>query len=155
MPAVQTVYNERMAKAAAGMRANMTNDNVVTRICETVAGIGFGLAVSQGAGDKGAVLGGADSFNGISVRDVTVMPAADGTTDKYRRYANMSVMTLGDIWVKAKGTVNADDPVYWDATTGELSATDTTDSVGPVAGARWKTSATNGLLAIVTLGIQK
>lgn len=144
---VQASYSENIDAARAGMRANMNIDRVDTRICETEAGIGFGLAVSQGTGDKGAVIGGTlAGFSGITVRDVTLEP---GDEDVYQEGANMGVLTEGDIWVVAAAAVSAGQVVHFNATTGALT---NTGGQGPIVGARWMTSADQGGLAIVRLG---
>jgi hypothetical protein len=54
-----------------GMIADEVEHSVTTRLCETTAGIGFGLAVSQGTGDKGCILGGS-AFIGVTVRDIAL-----------------------------------------------------------------------------------
>lgn len=65
MPPVQTTYNERHRAGLPGLVANMETQNSVTRICEAVAGIGFGQPVVQGAGDKGALLPNQTAFAAV------------------------------------------------------------------------------------------
>lgn len=145
MAPVQTTYAENITKGAAGMPASMSGWDNDTRIVETDAGIGFGLAVSQGAeSDRGAVLGGAD-FVGISVRDNTL---AANNEDTYLDGQNMAVMVRGDIWVVAEDAVAVGDAVEYNATTGALGS----DGGTAIANARWMTSAGAGGLAIVRLG---
>ncbi len=133
--AVQTTYNERMELPRAG---TVTMDKKVdTGICETVAGIGFGLAVGQGTGDKGVVLGGALAiFRGMSVRDVTLFDAV--TPDEYQQYQNVGVLTDGKAWVVPFEAVAAGDVVHYNATTGRFGKA---GGSGPILGARWVTSA--------------
>lgn len=127
---VQRTYRPQIAPALPGLISDETPSAVQTRVVETAAGIGFGLAVSAGTlSDKGAILGGA-AFIGISVRDITQVPGvpydplADvgPAADIYPQYANISVMTRGHIWVVAHGGgdagVKAHDPLFFDATTG-------------------------------------
>lgn len=127
---VQTVYKPQILPAVVGMIADEASAEVMTRICETSAGIGFGLAVTLGTlSDKGALLGGtsAGAFLGVSVRDITLdrLPidplAADGTltsADTYPQYANMAVLTRGNIWVLCYGGgaagVKSGDPLGYD-----------------------------------------
>lgn len=126
---VQSTYRPQIAPAALGMIADEASADVTTRICETAAGIGFGLAVAQGVGDKGCILATGSTFLGISVRDVTldrlpIDPLAPDLTliaaDTYPQYSNMAILTRGDIWVNTYGFgdtgVKAGDPVYFDAT---------------------------------------
>jgi hypothetical protein len=109
------------------MIADQMPHAVVTRICETAAGIGFGKAVSQGTlSPKGVVLGGT-TYVGITCRDITLSlsnldPNASTPfpLDKYGYKTNMAVMTRGHIWVKAFGNVAANDGVYFDAAAGTL-----------------------------------
>lgn len=131
---VQRTYAPQIAPAVVGMIANEAGDAVGTRECETAAGIGFGLAVSQGTKEGGAVLGGS-AFIGVSVRDVTldrisVDPAYAGATlpvDTYPQYQSMAVLSRGDIWVKCMGGgatgTKAGDGLFFDATTGEFTNT--------------------------------
>lgn len=53
MPAVQTTYNQTLAAAVLGMRANMEVSNAISRVVEDAAGIGFGIAVVRGANANG------------------------------------------------------------------------------------------------------
>lgn len=121
---VQRVYRPQIAPAVAGMIADMAGSEVGTRQCETVAGIGFGLAVSQGSRDKGCVIGGS-SFIGVSVRDITLNPVpldplsdAAVSIDVYSQYANMAVLSRGHIWVLSHALVVAGDALYYDTTSG-------------------------------------
>lgn len=146
MAVVQNTYAERIAKGSIGSAANETNWDADTRIVETVAGIGFGLAVGQGTNDKGAVIGGTlANFVGVSMRDITLVNA---TPDTYARYQNMAVMTEGDIWVAPTVAVSPTDPVHYDAATGKFA---TSGGSGPIAGARWMTSADANQPAVLRL----
>lgn len=146
MGVTQSSYSERMDPARAGMISGSDYDTD-TGIVETVAGIGFGLAVSQGAADKGIIIGGTRlGFVGITVRDVTLESAQ---SDKYVRYQNAGVLSRGNVWVAPAVAVSRNDPVHFDATTGVLS---NTGGQGPINGARWVTSAAGtGDLALVEL----
>jgi hypothetical protein len=126
--AVQTTYRPQIAPAVVGLIASATGTETDTRIVETAAGVPFGVMVSQGVGDKGAILGGTKGV-GISVRDVTldritVDPLAAvniGPADTYMRYANMAVLSRGVIWVTAAANVAAGDAVFYEAAGGTLS----------------------------------
>lgn len=124
---VQSNYRPTIAPAVAGMIADEAGWEVGTKQCETVAGIGFGLAVSQGTADGGAVIGGS-AFIGVSVRDVTldgapIDPLSDtrGTTDVYPQRANMGVLSRGHIWVTAHANVAAGNALYYDTTNGTFT----------------------------------
>lgn len=60
MPFIQETYGERQRAGLPGLIVNMETQNSITRICEEVAGIGFGLPAVQGVSDKGVLL--PDSF---------------------------------------------------------------------------------------------
>jgi hypothetical protein len=68
---VQSTYAPQMQPGLVGNIVDMTAASVQSWNNETAAGIGFGLAVSQGANDSGCVLGGA-KFVGLTVREVTL-----------------------------------------------------------------------------------
>jgi hypothetical protein len=140
---VQTTYKPQILPAVVGMIASEVGAEVGTRICETSAGIGFGLAVSQGVGDKGAVIAGSN-FIGVTARDVSLdrLPvdplAADQTllaADTYPQYSNMAVLSRGDIWVMCYGAgdggVTAQTPLCYDAN-GHFCAAGGSSSIGSV-----------------------
>jgi hypothetical protein len=143
---VQNTYVENMAPGLPGLIVG-SDYNVDTGNCETVAGLAFGIAVSQGAADKGVIIGGTRlGFRGITVRDVTLENAQQ---DKYAQYQNVGVLVRGKIWVAPEVAVVAGDPVHFNATTGALT---NTGGQGPINGARWVTSAAGtGDLALVEL----
>lgn len=145
MPSIQTTYPATMPVGVAGQPATMTGWDADTKICEVEAGIGFGLAVSQGAAVRGVVLGGAADFIGISIRDITLLTGQDG---EYAEGQNMAVGVRGDYWVVTEDAVAIGDVVEFNATTGALGS----DGGTEIAGARWMTAASAGGLAIVRLG---
>lgn len=149
MAVVQSTYSENLSRALPGMPAD-ADYSADTRIVETEAGIGFGVAVSQGTNDNGALIGAATAadFVGVSIRDKTV---PDGT-DIYADGANIGVMTRGDIWVTVGGDVVAGEDVTFVATTGVLSSAAISGSQFAITGARWMTSAASGALALLRLG---
>jgi hypothetical protein len=145
MAEVQTEYNRYQPVGQVGQAASMTGWDADTKICETEAGIGFGLAVSQGVHDGWAVLGGT-AFLGITKADQT-LPASQ--SDKYAVGDNMAVHALGDIWVSPAHDVVPGDLVSYNTTTGRVGklGSDVT-----IAGARWMTSAAADGLAVLRLG---
>jgi hypothetical protein len=153
MPAVQTTYATAMQPGVEGLVATQLNDdNSETRNCETAAGIPFGRAVSEGANARGAVLGGATKFIGLSVRSITEVPIAPNTTlDQYSENYNMSVMLMGDMWVRPIAAVTHGSPATYNSTTGQLNPA----SAGvAIAGSRYLTSAGAGELALLRLTSQ-
>lgn len=146
MTAVQSSYSETMSAPSPGT-IQSADFNTKTGICETVAGIGFGLAVSSGTADKGVVIGGllAD-FLGISIKDVTLVDSV--TPDEYQQYQNLGYISRGQIWVSPTVSVSADDPVHYVQATGAFVKS---GAIGPIVGARYVTSCGAGGRAIVEL----
>lgn len=150
MPAVQTTYPIAMQPGLEGMVATQLNDdNSETRICETAAGIAFGRAVSEGANARGAVLGGATKFIGITIRSITEVPIYPNVTmDLYTQYFNMGVMLAGDMWVRPVAAVTHGSPATYSSSTGQLNPA----AAGvAIAGSRYLTSAGAGELALLRL----
>ena len=150
--AVQTDYNANLAPAVAGAQATMVPATIISRNVEDADGIGFGVAVSQGDGDKGVTEGGAE-FVGITLLD----RSAAGEGDTFRQGDSARVMTKGDIWVAAAAAVAAGDAVYVTAA-GAFTNDGGDDGDGnpenaQINGARWDTSTTAaGQLAVIRLG---
>lgn len=146
----QTTYNERMAPPMPGVIAGQ-DFQTDTGIAETASpGIPFGRAVSQGSlSDQGVILGGtAAGFRGISVRDVTLRGDLS-VVDAYLPPNSVGVLTGGAIWVEPSVAVNANDAVYFDGSTGQL--TNSSSGTQLIKGARWKTSCGIGGRAIVEI----
>lgn len=150
MPAVQTTYPVTMQPGVEGQVATqLDDDNSETRICETAAGIPFGRAVSEGANARGAVLGGATKFIGLTVRSITEVPILPNTAvDTYFDNTNMAVMLEGDMWVRPVAAVTHGSPATYSSSTGQLNPA----SAGvAIAGSRYLTSAGAGALAMLRL----
>lgn len=153
MPAVQTNYSERIGLPTVGSIHGSDYDTI-TGICETDSpGIGFGLAVSQGAeSDQGVILGGTlAAFKGISVRDATLR-GDRGDVDHYVPPNNMGIIKRGQVWVLPSENVAPGAAVYFDSVTGQLGATSGGDKVGPIKGAAWKSTGGASTVARVYLG---
>lgn len=151
MVAVQTTYPTTIQPGVEGQIASMfKDDGVITCTCETVAGIGLGRAVSEGTNARGVVLGGATKFVGVSVKDITIIPASGTVVDLYPRYSNMGVMAEGDLWVRPVAAVTHGAPATYDSTTGQLNPV----AAGvAIPGSRYITSASAGQLAILRLTV--
>lgn len=116
MGILQDVYGEKQPKGYPGMPGTTQDKNDITRTCETVAGLSFGVPVARGAADLTTKLptNVADKLLGITLRD-TSRPPKDG--DKYAKGANVTIRTKGDVWVKVGVAVTAGDPVFFDMAT--------------------------------------
>lgn len=62
MPNIQSSFPDRQRAGRAGLVVNMETQNSITRLCEEVGGIGFGLPVVQGVSDKGGLLPGSLAY---------------------------------------------------------------------------------------------
>lgn len=121
---VQSIYSATMIPGVEGMPASMSTWDADTRNVETAAGIPFGRAVSQGASEKGVIIGGA-AFRGITFRDITLVHALATDLDRYVLNELAGVMVRGDIWVKVISAVTPATAVVFSATTGELAVAGT------------------------------
>lgn len=152
---VQTTFPETMREGVAGMVNRMVDYNAVTRNCATAAGIAPARAVSQGATDIDAVIGGTlVGFLGLSILDPTLVAPttvvlADGV---YPQYASLGVLTKGEMFATSVVAIAAGDPVHFIAVDGTLT---NTGGIGPIPGARWKYARAPGALNTVQLGIQR
>jgi len=113
MPAIQTSYAATMPPAQAGLVANMETQNSITRLIEDAAGVGFGIALFQGAADLGVTKTPGTLFKGVSIANKTlVMAAAGGTVDVYPQRYNVALLDKGVIWVNVAAAVAAGAPAY-------------------------------------------
>lgn len=142
--ALQTEYLDNQAAAVAGAQATMIPATLISRNVEGDP-IGFGVAVEQGATDKGAVAFAGGEFVGITLLD----RSASGDSDTFRVGDSARIMTKGDVWVMASVAVSAGDPV---AVTGAGAFTNVAEDNTAIPGARWDTSTTDAGLAVVRLG---
>ena len=146
--AVQETYKDVMDAGRPGARADMRPVVLLSKNVEPAGGIGFGLAVAQGATDEGCILAGAATalpdFLGITVIDRGTRPA---TPDTFAQYQSARIASKGAYWVSPLAAVAAGDPVSLGAG-GRL----TTGAGTVIPNARWETSAGAGGLARVYLG---
>ncbi|QJD54311.1 hypothetical protein [Aminobacter phage Erebus] len=154
MPAVQTSYSETMRPALAGMIANTEPTKLISRNVETVAGIGFGKVVQQGATDDGCISDldtsdlTAQTFLGITVRERSTRPE---TPDLFARYESARIMREGVIWVEVAVAVAPSDIVTVTLATGVIGKTAVGAGVVAIPNARWESSTGGAGLAKLRL----
>lgn len=149
---VQTTFTETMRQGLPGMVNRMVDYNAVSRNCATATGIAPARAVSQGTADIDCVIGGTlAGFLGISILDPTIVAAA-ATPDTYPQYAEIGILTKGEIFATTVVATTAGDPVHFVAVDGTLT---NTGAIGPIPGARWKHTRLANELNVVQLGIQR
>lgn len=137
------VYKSQPDVGVAGSIATTENRDIKSRTVEDAAGIAFGLAVAQGANDKGirAVKAGDTKFVGITALDLSSRD--DG---KFLQCESARILKKGVIWVQVTETVNAGDDVAVDLATGKFNK-----SGAKYPNARFETSGVAGGLAQVEL----
>ena len=136
-------YKSQPDVGVAGSIATTENRDVKSRTVEDAAGIAFGLAVAQGANDKGvrAVKTGDTKFVGITALDLSSRDDA-----KFLQHESARVLKKGVIWVEVTEAVKAGDDVAVDLATGKFNK-----SGAKYPNARFETSAVAGKLAQVEL----
>ena len=107
MPELQTTYTDNLAVGYAGMVADGSTSNRITRTVEDSAGIAFGAPVYRGSGDHGctATVGTLTTFLGWTIATNGLALTAGQTADRYQQYGNAAILTGGAIYVPVKGAV--------------------------------------------------
>ena len=137
------VYKSQPDVGVAGSIATTENSDIKSRTVEDAAGIAFGLAVAQGANDKGirAVKAGDTKFVGITALDLSSRDDA-----KFVQHESARILKKGVIWVEVTEVVKAGDDVAVDLATGKFNK-----SGAKYPNARFETSGVAGGLAQVEL----
>ena len=137
------VYKSQPDVGVAGSIATTENRDIKSRTVEDAAGIAFGLAVAQGANDKGirAVKAGDTKFVGITALDLSSRDDA-----KFAQYESARILKKGTIWVEVTEDVKAGDDVAVDLATGKFNK-----SGAKYPNARFETSGVAGGLAQIEL----
>lgn len=154
MPSVQSSYSMGIRAAVLGMIANTETTKLMSRTVETVAGIGFGKVVQQGADPDGCISDlntiamTAQTFLGITVRERSVRPE---TPDLFARYESARIMREGVIWVQAGAAVSPSDIVTVTLATGVIGKTAVGAGVVAIPAARWESTTTGAGLAKLRL----
>ena len=136
-------YKSQPDVGVAGSIATTENSDIKSRTVEDAAGIAFGLAVAQGANDKGirAVKTGDTKFVGITALDLS-----SRDDSKFLQYESARILKKGVIWVGVTEDVKAGDDVAVDLATGKFNK-----SGAKYPNARFETSGVAGGLAQVEL----
>ena len=137
------VYKSQPDVGVAGSIATTENRDIKSRTVEDAAGIAFGLAVAQGANDKGirAVKAGDTKFVGITALDLSSRDDA-----KFVQYESARILKKGTIWAQVTEAVKAGDDVAVDLATGKFNK-----SGAKYPNARFETSGVAGGLAQIEL----
>ncbi len=156
MPAVQSSYATTMRVAFAGLKGDTAPEVILTRQIETAGGIGFGLAVSQGTGDRQVRLGAGTiaTFVGVTIVDQTAGStaiSAPTNVDQYQQGDLAAVMQAGSVWVLADGAVTAGSAATYTQATGRIGIKTVTGGIVAMPNAYFETSAADGALALIRI----
>ena len=137
------VYKSQPDVGVAVSIATTENRDIKSRTVEDAAGIAFGLAVAQGANNKGirAVKAGDTKFVGITALDLSSRDDA-----KFVQYESARILKKGTIWAQVTEAVKAGDDVAVDLATGKFNK-----SGAKYPNARFETSGVAGGLAQIEL----
>ena len=94
----QTSYSIKQPKAYAGLIYAQAPHDIVSRDVETVAGIGFGVAVSRGTNKERQIVAGGTEFLGITIRSLDKEGAANTGAIQWNEKEAAGVLRDGYIW---------------------------------------------------------
>lgn len=124
--AAQTSYAKEQVVALNGQVAHdFGTADIVSRVVEDAAGLGFGLTVSKGTTEDSIVAGNANVI-GIVTRSAISFAAAETRVDIYAQKDSAPVLRKGYIFVTNTGTAVAQGDTAAFTAAGQLSATGTT-----------------------------
>jgi len=149
---VQTSYSINQAVAYAGMLYAQAPHNISSFAVETVAGIGFAVAVKRGTdSEQQCDLAGSADFVGITLRSLDREASANTGAINYSRYETAGVMRKGYVWAVCPTGCNPGDSVKYTDDTGVLDAGSAGAGETQLDGANWETTASAGGLAVLRL----
>src|SRR5688572_11436546 len=155
MATYQTTYGNDPAIGLPGQIANEELANIISRTVETSGGINFGQPAARSATaanqNSCRLMASGAVFLGIAVLNRAVPPDADDP-DNYPQYFSAALMTQGNIFVTAGGTVAPGDDVTWNSSTGEYSTTAADGTNLAIPGARFETNGGDGDIVEISIG---
>lgn len=147
----QLSYSINQAAAYAGGLYSLAPADLVSRAVETVAGVGFGLAVSRGTDKSSQVTLGGTDFLGVSVRDLGREGAVNTGAIQYNENDAAAIMRSGYVWANCVSGCTAGNAVKYVQATGALDAGAPGAGETAITGATWETTAAAGALAVLRL----
>lgn len=147
----QTSYSIKQPKAYAGLIYAQAPHDIVSRLVETVAGIGFGVAVSRGTDKERQIVAGGTDFLGITIRSLDKEGAANTGAIQWNETESAGVIRDGYIWAVCPAGCNPGDAVKYTNATGVLDAGAAAAGETQLDGATWETVATAGELAVIRI----
>jgi len=150
--AVQTAYTINQDALYAGMIVDLGPRDIVSRSVETAAGAAFGIAVSPGTdAERQIVIGGDDTFIGITVRELSREGAANTGAIQYNETETAAVMRWGQIAVVCPTGCIVGDPANYVDATGVIDSGAAGAGETDIAGATWQTVTAAGEIGILRL----
>lgn len=147
----QTSYSIKQPKAYAGLVYAQAPHDIVSRDVETVAGIGFGVAVSRGTNLERQVVAGGTAFLGITIRSLDKEGAANTGAIQWNEKETAGILRDGYIWAVCPSGCNPGDPVNYVNATGVLDSGAAVAGETLLDGAQWETIAAAGELAVIRI----
>ena len=147
----QTSYSIKQPKAYAGLVYAQAPHDIVSRDVETVAGIGFGVAVSRGTDLERQIVAGGTAFLGITIRSLDKEGAANTGAIQWNEKEAAGILRDGYIWAVCPSGCNPGDPVNYVNATGVLDSGAAVAGETALDGAQWETVAAAGELAVIRI----
>jgi hypothetical protein len=146
----QNSYDLRQASGYAGQVYSDAPKDIITRAVETAAGIDFGVAVSQGAADDQATLGGT-AYLGVSIRSLDQEGAANTGAIKWDETEAMGILRTGYIYAVCPTGCVPMDAVKFTNTTGALDSGVAGVGETQLNGGTWQYTAAAGEIGVIRL----
>lgn len=152
MPALQTSYTQYMRPAYAGMIADTSPQEIVTKFVQTSTGMPFGVVACQGTADNQVVVSATTiAFIGVSILDPARVPTAvPSSPNQYQQGDLAAIMLRGTVWVLAGATIAAGQMAGYTPASGAWVLS-TTSGATAIFNARYDTSASSGALVKLRL----
>lgn len=147
----QTSYSIKQPGAYAGLIYAQAPHDIVSRDVETVAGIGFGVAVSRGTDKERQIVAGGTDFLGITIRSLDKEGAANTGAIQWNETESAGVIRNGYIWAVCPAGCNPGDAVKYTNATGVINAGAAAAGETQLDGAQWETVAAAGELAVIRI----
>lgn len=109
--AIQTVYQETLDEGRVGHIVNTELKNLISRNVEGDGGLGFGIAVSRGANDRGCKqVASGETILGVVTRERSVDA---NNVDVVGEGVEARLINKGVVYVQAAGAVSQGDSAYF------------------------------------------
>lgn len=112
MPTVQSTFSEDIADGFAGMQADGSLANILSRHLEGSTACEFGRPVYRGSDDKGVVLTVSANLVGFALARKGLPVTSDRAADTYAAGDTLPVIERGVLWVTSLVAADLGDQVY-------------------------------------------